>query len=199
VFKNGHQGCKQRYFCKNCGRQYVARKPVDTGALWCDYVFKKQTLVELSANYGISVSSIRRHLKKHRSVRIISSDKQVVVLVDATYCGRSFGVIVFKDAQRKKIFRRGVSRPSRSEQENCPNTGKSVTFATKKILSSMICNSKNRYADGTAETVKKIYRSFMAYIYELWASLRTAQRETEKPRAESGGKITNFKFYVSKN
>ncbi|MDR1347643.1 MAG: transposase [Prevotellaceae bacterium] len=97
-------------FAKTAAGSMVARKLVDTVSLWRDYVFKKQTLVELSANYGISVSSVRRHLKKHRSVRIISSDKQVVVLVDVTYWGRSFGVVVFKDAQRKKILWRKFVR-----------------------------------------------------------------------------------------
>jgi hypothetical protein len=34
----------------------------------------------------------------------VSKDKGVVVLMDATYWGRKFGVLVFKDANRKKIL-----------------------------------------------------------------------------------------------
>jgi len=43
-------------------------------------------------------------------MRVISADKQVVVLVDTTYWGRSFGVVVFKDAVRKKILWRKFVR-----------------------------------------------------------------------------------------
>jgi hypothetical protein len=45
-----------------------------------------------------------------RSVRVISSEKQVVVLMDTTYWGRNFGVVVSKDAHRKKILWRKFVR-----------------------------------------------------------------------------------------
>ena len=41
---------------------------------------------------------------------MISVDKRVVVLMDTTYWGRNFGVIVFKDAMRKKILWRKFVR-----------------------------------------------------------------------------------------
>ncbi|MDR1197654.1 MAG: hypothetical protein LBK94_01395 [Prevotellaceae bacterium] len=69
-----------------------------------------QTLSQLSERYKISISSVQRYLKKARSTRIISSDKKVVVLIDATYWGRNFGVVVFKDAHRKKILWRKFVR-----------------------------------------------------------------------------------------
>jgi hypothetical protein len=43
-------------------------------------------------------------LRTARSTHIISSDKRVVVLMDTTYWGRNFGVVVFKDARTKKIL-----------------------------------------------------------------------------------------------
>jgi hypothetical protein len=86
------------------------KKQIDHQRLWSDYIFGKQTLTQLSPKYEISVSSVQRHLKKARSTRIISVDKQVVLLVDATYWGRSFGVVVFKDALRKKILWRKFVR-----------------------------------------------------------------------------------------
>jgi hypothetical protein len=75
-----------------------------------DYIFGKQTLKQLSVRYRISVSSVQRHLKKVRSTRVISSAKNVVVLMDTTYWGRNFGVLVFKDAYRKKILWRKFIR-----------------------------------------------------------------------------------------
>lgn len=75
-----------------------------------DYIFGKQTLKQLSLRYGISVSTVRRRLDSIRSTRIISSFKSVVVLMDTTYWGRNFGVVVFKDARSKRILWRKFVR-----------------------------------------------------------------------------------------
>jgi hypothetical protein len=95
---------KQRYLCKECKKRFVVQTPIDIHSLWHDYIFDKQTLTQLSERYRISVSSIQRYLKKGRSVRVVSSEKDVVVLLDTTYWGRNFGVVVLKDAHRKKIL-----------------------------------------------------------------------------------------------
>jgi len=83
---------------------------VAASTLWHDYIFGKQTLVQLSEKYQISVSSVQRLLNAQKTVRIISRQKAVVVLMDATYWGRNFGVLVFKDAHRKKILWRKFVR-----------------------------------------------------------------------------------------
>ena len=69
-----------------------------------DYVEHKFTLKELSAKYRKSVSTIQRSLRKMRHRRTISKDKEVVILLDTTYWGRNFGLMVIKDALRNKIL-----------------------------------------------------------------------------------------------
>jgi deoxyinosine 3'endonuclease (endonuclease V) len=53
--------------------------------------------LQLSAKYGCSVKTIQRRIDLH----IVSFEKQeprkVVVLMDTTYWGRNFGVMLFKD------------------------------------------------------------------------------------------------------
>jgi len=104
VVKNGFRQGQQSYLCKSCGKQFIGKLRIDKQLLWHDYIFGKQTLDQLSAKYSISVSSVQRRLKSVHSTRVISSGKQVVVLLDTTYWGRGFGVMVFKDALRKKIL-----------------------------------------------------------------------------------------------
>jgi hypothetical protein len=82
----------------------VPRQVIDNQVLWQDYIFGKQTLQQLSEKYNISEKSVRRHLSNVRTARIISSDKNVVVLMDTTYWGRNFGVVVMKDSRTKKIL-----------------------------------------------------------------------------------------------
>ena len=110
VVKNGHSNGRQLYRCKSCGKQFTGKKQIDNQQLWYDYIFGKQTLNQLSAKYAISVSSVQRRLKSVHSTRVISCDNQVVVLMDTTYWGRGFGVMVFKDALGKKIVWRKFVR-----------------------------------------------------------------------------------------
>lgn len=58
----------------------------------------------MSYIYGISSSTVRRRLSMKRSTRVISSSKSVIVLMDTTYWGRNFGVVVMKDSRTGKIL-----------------------------------------------------------------------------------------------
>lgn len=102
--KNGFKYQKQRYLCKSCGKQFVFRQKIDNQGLYKEYIFGKQTLEQLARKYNISVSTVQRHLSSVRSTRIISSSKEVIVLMDTTYWGRNFGVVVMKDSRTKKIL-----------------------------------------------------------------------------------------------
>ena len=88
----------------------MIRKVVDSEALWHDYVFGKQTVFQLSERYDISKNTVRRKLDTVRIPHIISSSKQIVLLIDTTYWGRNFGVVVFKDWCTKRILWRKFVR-----------------------------------------------------------------------------------------
>jgi hypothetical protein len=49
---------------------------------------------------------VRRKLSSKRSTRIISRDKNEIVLADATYWGKRFGVLAMKDRRGSKVLRR---------------------------------------------------------------------------------------------
>lgn len=63
----------------------------------------KQTLEQLSHKYKVSVRTIQRKLEKVGSGNFEISGKRVVIMMDTAYWGRSFGVMVFKDAYSKSI------------------------------------------------------------------------------------------------
>jgi len=95
---------KQRYLCKSFGKQFVFRQVVDNQTIYEDYIFGKQTLKQLSAKYKISVRTVHRRLSSVGSTLVISSSKDVVVLIDTTYWGRNFGVVLMKDFRTKKVI-----------------------------------------------------------------------------------------------
>jgi hypothetical protein len=92
------------YKCKDCGRQFLGVRRLEAKAFYSDYLFGKQTIKQLSEKHRVSCKTIQRKLHKYTSQRLISRDKSVVVLMDATYWGWNFGVVVFKDFRTKKSF-----------------------------------------------------------------------------------------------
>ena len=104
VVRNGVRGRKQLYRCKSCGRQYIGGCRRDKSQVITDYIEGKQTQEQLSIKYGVSVRTIARDLEGMRYVQKISRHKHVIIQMDTTYWGRVFGLMVIKDALRKKII-----------------------------------------------------------------------------------------------
>lgn len=70
--------------------------------IWEEYTKGKQTYSQLAKKYQCSIKTIQRKIDK---VVVQSTEKQprkVIVLMDTTYWGRGFGVMLFKDALTKE-------------------------------------------------------------------------------------------------
>lgn len=94
----------QRWFCKKCKHYFTGHRERDFHGLFEEYLSGKQTLQQLAEKHSVSVSTIQRRLRTIHSTRIISKDKDVVVLLDTTYWGRDFGVVMLYDCYRKKLL-----------------------------------------------------------------------------------------------
>jgi hypothetical protein len=66
--------------------------------LWEEYTVGKQTYSQLSVKYGVCIKTIQRHLDQYSLQPTVKTSRSVVVLMDTTYWGRNFGVMLFKDA-----------------------------------------------------------------------------------------------------
>lgn len=71
---------------------------MDSLQLWQEYVEGKQTYSQLAQKYGCSLKTIQRRLDTIRVEKPVLSIKPIVVLMDTTYFGRGFGLMLFKDA-----------------------------------------------------------------------------------------------------
>ena len=92
------------YKCKSCGRQFIGGLRRDKSQVITDYVDGKQTLSQLAVKYGVCEKTIRRDLEGMRCVHKISKEKDVTIQMDTTYWGRNFGLMVIKDALRRKVL-----------------------------------------------------------------------------------------------
>jgi len=75
---------------------------LDNATLWEEYTSGKQTYSQLAIRYACSIKTIQRRLDRYVVNSISPSARKVVVLMDTTYWGRVFGVMLFKDAWSKE-------------------------------------------------------------------------------------------------
>ena len=171
--KYGYKGKSQRYLCKSCGKSFINRKVVDTEALWHDYVFGKQTIFQLSKHYDISRNTVRRKLDTVRVHRIISSSKNVVILIDTTYWGRNFGVVVIKDSHTKRILWRKFVR-----HETLADYKEGIDWLEnhKFNIEGIVCDGKR----GLFQMLSG-YRIQMCHYHQLRIAQRYLTRKPELP------------------
>lgn len=78
----------------------------DSTKLWEEYTVGKQTYNQLAAKYDCSVRTVQRHLDKAKNEPESCFECAVNLLMDTTYFGRGFGVMVFKDSiSRQFLFK----------------------------------------------------------------------------------------------
>ena len=104
MIRFGKRDRAQLYKCKDCGRRFSGGIRRDKSQVITDYVEGKQTVDQLASKYGVSSKTISRDLGGMRYIQKISRDKEVTIQMDTTYWGRNFGLMVIKDALRKKIL-----------------------------------------------------------------------------------------------
>ena len=84
--------------CYVCGRQFSLKKQVSLDEIWHSYSSGKQTYIQLAEHYGCSTKTIQRRLDRASIIKRDEFSSVAVVIMDTTYFGRGFGVMVFKNS-----------------------------------------------------------------------------------------------------
>lgn len=90
------------YKCGNCGKQFLGGTRIDNELLWHEYQVGKQTYQQLATKHKCTIKTIQRRLDLFKLENTLIQPREVVVLMDTTYWGRNFGVMLFKDALTKE-------------------------------------------------------------------------------------------------
>lgn len=80
-----------------CGRQFIGNSRINLSELWSEYSKGKQTYSQLAEKYGCSNKTIQRKLDQYRISFPPLQIRDIIVLMDTTYWGRKFGVMLFRD------------------------------------------------------------------------------------------------------
>jgi hypothetical protein len=94
----------QQYKCIACGRQFGGGIRLNSQQIWEEYIEGKQTYHQLAIKYNCSIKTIQRRIDSITTERETTFRDTVNVLMDTTYFGRKFGVMVFKDSISGQIL-----------------------------------------------------------------------------------------------
>jgi len=98
VSKYGYQRGVQRYKCANCNKVFNGGLRIENENIWREYTAGKQTYKQLAEKYGCSLKTIQRKLDAVIIEANTTFGRRANVLMDTTYVGRKFGVMVFKNS-----------------------------------------------------------------------------------------------------
>jgi DNA-directed RNA polymerase subunit RPC12/RpoP len=98
VSKDGFDKGVQRYKCASCGKRFKGGHRLNSALLWKEYTKGKQTYSQLAVKYDCSAKTIQRKIDTVKTKRETVFPSAANVLMDTTYFGRKFGVMVFKDS-----------------------------------------------------------------------------------------------------
>ena len=90
------------YKCYICKKQFLGGNRINITELWEEYSKGKQTYKQLAKKYNCSKRTIQRKIDLHLVILPKKQPRKIIVLMDTTYWGRSFGVMLFKDAITKE-------------------------------------------------------------------------------------------------
>lgn len=71
---------------------------LDPAKLWTEYTDYKQTYSQLGEKYNCSARTIKRKLDSYVPPSKTIIPREVIVVMDTTYFGKNYGVMLFKDA-----------------------------------------------------------------------------------------------------
>lgn len=81
-----------------CGRSFIGGFRVTGKIILEKYLTGKQTYAQLAGKYNCSIKTIQRKIDQSTTHQNKTFPSKVNVLMDTTYFGRKFGVMVFKDS-----------------------------------------------------------------------------------------------------
>ena len=179
--KSGKITGKQRYKCHTCKRQFIDRVKIDKSKLWTDYISGKQTYSQLSLTYGISKRTVQRYLESIIVEAPNLTPSPIVLLMDTTYFGRAFGVMLFKDAYTgRNLLKYYVN----SETNQKYREGIDKLISKGYIIHGIVCDGRK----GLLNLIPKI--PIQMCQFHQTAIIR--RYLTKNPKTEAGKELKEF-------
>lgn len=124
------------YKCYVCRKQFRGGSRINSDLFWKEYLENKQTYQEIAIRYGVSESTVKRKISTIREVWSPAIPKKAgFLLLDTTYFGRSWGVLVAMDAQTGAVlYRKYLNHERIGDYVECVSTITGAGFVIKGIV-----------------------------------------------------------------
>ena len=162
------------------------RRSTSPQNLYEEYVKGKQTLSEIAEKHGISVSTVQRRIRKVHSTRIVSKYKEVVILMDATYWGRNFGVLLIVDAYRKRL----LWRKFLDKKETIADYLEGIEWLRENnfIIRGIVCDGLR----GLAQSLSQ----YKVQYYQFHQVKTVVEHLTKNPQTEAGQELLKIAYLL---
>lgn len=106
VVRHGKNRGHQRWLCKSCGRKFIDSKKACAEDVLVLYQSGRYSAKDISERLDISERTVFRYLSRTTISENFAdtNGREVVVLMDASYWGRNFGVVILKDNISGKVL-----------------------------------------------------------------------------------------------
>lgn len=107
---------RHRYQCKVCKKTWVSKPRPNKliKSVWEDYCNHYFTIADLCDKYQKSHTTIEKYLNSYQVPALEYKSSGEVIIMDTTYFGRSYGVLIVIDANSKEtLYRKELGRTER--------------------------------------------------------------------------------------
>ena len=135
--KNGTRKGVQLYKCLICRHQFRSGVPLPATEMWTAYQNGKQTISQLAEQNQMSVSSVKRRLRKIERVWVQPdlTGQTGYVHLDVTYWGHNWGVILaLDDTTNKPLYVAFVKSETTQDYRTAINTSTAAGYTIKGII-----------------------------------------------------------------
>lgn len=109
--KKGFQSGFQRYTCLDCKKHFQNKpRPIKLqSSIWSRFVYERRTIGQLAKDHNRSPNWVRKQLENYQVTEKVVLPCSTVIVADATYFKRQYGILVLRsDKLKKNIYWREI-------------------------------------------------------------------------------------------
>lgn len=189
AIKKGIRNGVIRYLCKLCGKSFSNKRREKRKAtkLFKNYLFNKQTKLQLQERTGASINTITRILDSCETKEKIHNPREIVAVMDATYFGRQNGVLVARDPNAKEnLHCHEIANETKEEYKKARDDLEKLGY----ILKAVVLDGKR----GIPSIFKDIYVQICQF--HQWQIVR--RKLTLRPKLESHQALLSIGRWISR-
>lgn len=181
----------------DCGRQFSKKTyglnvlPAWVQPAYKDYTIKRQVFINLQETYHKSPKTIRKYFDMFSPVHgeIVVPTHSVALIMDATYFGRSYGILVCR-AESKNIFWKEIQNEKAQDYIDCVRT---IELAGG-IFNCFVIDGKR----GVKEALLRHYPSIPVQYCQFHQLQTITQRLTKNPKLEPGKELRKLALTITR-